>query len=117
MGWFLMPRMVVGGGPLTSASITGSTWGSGTALTITSFPATDVSIVGGSGSYSFLWERVSGLTSVTANAPNAQSTTFSSTWTGTLKGERQAVFRCRVTDNVSGLQVYTNNVTVTLTRI
>ena len=67
---------------------------------------------GGSGSYSYAWEYVSG-TNANINFPTSATTNFTrggavANPTNNLSG----VFRCKVTDTVTGVQVFTNNVTV-----
>lgn len=71
----------------------------------------EVEVSGGTGSYAFLWERVSGSTAISPQSPGSASTMFAG---DVPKNDSLvAVFRCRVSDGVS--VVYSNNVTVTLT--
>ena len=70
-------------------------------------------IVEGGGSFSFLWERVSGDSSIRITAPTAQSTSFTSSFAAA--GTRRANFRCRVTNTATGSVLFTNTVAVTLT--
>jgi hypothetical protein len=69
---------------------------------------------GGTGSYAFVWTRVSGSTGISAVSPNAAASTF--TATGLTNGEaRSAVMRCTVTDASSNTA--TVDVSVTITRL
>lgn len=75
-------------------------------------PLTVASAVGGNDPLSFQWEYVSG-TALTIDSPTSNSTTFSKVLTSgqTVVG----VYRCKITDS-TGAIIYTNNVTITLTR-
>lgn len=74
-------------------------------------PSSFVTVTGGSGSYSYSWARLSGDTSITALTPAAASTGF----TANMPPDTliHAVFRCSVTDTVTGV-VRTVDVDVTL---
>ena len=77
-------------------------------------PAATCTAVGGSGSRTFSWARISGDSRITADSPSSASTTF--TRTGFAAGESAAaVFRCTVTDTVTSA-VATDDITVTLER-
>lgn len=77
--------------------------------------SSSVTVTGGTGAYSFAWEKVSGDVEVTANAPLAQNCSFSA---DCGPGEVfSADFRCEVTDTGSGLVVYTNTITATCSNI
>lgn len=80
--------------------------GAGTATT----DSTTCTPINGSGSYSYLWEYVSGSVSIGCNNATAATTTFSSYFT--TSGLRTAVWRCKVTDNNTSEIVYTEEVTV-----
>ena len=100
-------------GVLSASASPTSVSGSGTTTSITSNSST-ASPSGGSGSFSYAWEKVSGGAITAVSASNATSTFRG---TSMASGEtRTATFRCKVTDNVTGTIVYTNNVSITVTR-
>lgn len=69
-------------------------------------------ITGGSGSFVYQWQCVSGdCGSVLPTLPTSKDTPFS----GHGLGTNAAVYRLRVTDTVTGLQSYSNNKTVIIT--
>lgn len=75
---------------------------------------TTASYSGGSGTVSYLWERVSGDADMAPVSPTSASTRFSAQ-VGAKQDLRSAVFRCKVT---SGSEtVFTNTVTATVTYI
>jgi hypothetical protein len=91
----------------TTVSATGDT------STITTGSST-ANASGGTGSYAFVWARVSGSTGIAPVSPNAATTTF--TATGMTAGEaRSAVMRCTVTD--ASANTATVDVSVTITRL
>lgn len=70
---------------------------------------------GGSGSFTYSWVQVSG-DAIFAVTPSAASTIFRGT--GMVQGEnRDAAFKCTVTDTVSTIVVDSNLVNVTLSRL
>lgn len=70
------------------------------------------SVTGGSGNYSYQWEHVSGISATVSN-PTGPTTNF---WRSALVlgggNVVEGVYRCWVTDNVTGLAGYSPNVTV-----
>lgn len=74
--------------------------------------AADVSVYGGSGSYTFAWTWQSGGTGITTNSPSAQSTTW--TASGMSRGTTlTGIALCTVTDTVSSqTAMVTVNVTI-----
>lgn len=85
----------------------GAEW---TAVVVTNTPVT-AQASGGTGNYSYQWERVSGFNGIHADSPNSASTNFSAN----IQGTEVAVFRCRISDGIS--TVYTGNLRVGLTYI
>jgi len=63
---------------------------------------------GGNGQFTYSWSRVSGDTEITITNPTSRITAFRRNITF---GVREAVFRCLVTDTVTG-QTASNNITV-----
>lgn len=108
--WNLWPRMVSNTGPSAVASP------ASLSVTASSSPinsyTTSCGVLGGTAT-SFLWERVSGSTSMTINTPNSSSTYFRSIVAP--EATVSAVFRCKVTLS-TGEVIYSNNVSVSLTR-
>lgn len=69
-----------------------------------------ISAVGGSGSYTYTWTRLSGSTYISANSPSASSTTFA--YNFPFDGFFTTVFECEVDD---GITSETITVTVSIT--
>lgn len=90
-----------------SVSGTGSSGGS---FTVTS-NASSATPSGGTGPYTYLWQKVSGDAGTAADTGTAASTTFSRL--STSPDTESSIWRCRVTDNLSN-QAFTNNVNVDL---
>lgn len=114
----LIRRGVLAGGfPALTATLSQTTlFGSSTGSTVTTSGGVTIAASGGSGNYTFTWERVSGSTSMTALSADVATTTFRSTGMGELE-TRSAVWRGKVTDTLTGSFVYTSNtVSVSLTR-
>lgn len=112
-------KMGFGGGgeapPLVSATIPINTEGASRLATVTSSPAISVTVVGGSGNFTYAWSRVSGATTISATSSTAATTAFQTSF-GATYGTRTAVFKCRVTDTANGTFIDSNNVSITLTR-
>jgi hypothetical protein len=69
---------------------------------------------GGDSPYTYLWERVSGDSSITASTASSRTTSFSRT--GCIAGTSySATWHCIVTDD-AGDVVYSDNVSITITR-
>lgn len=101
---------------LTASLTPSSLSGSGTGATVTTSGSVTASASGGSGSYSYQWEYVSG-SAVPAATSGASATTSFSTSSISAGATQSTVWRCKVTDTVSGFSAYTsNNVSVDLTR-
>ncbi|WP_298700952.1 hypothetical protein [uncultured Brevundimonas sp.] len=114
----LIRRGVLAGGfPALTATLSPTTlFGSSTGGTVTTSGSVTIAASGGSGNYTFTWERVSGSTAMTALSVDAATTNFRSTGMGELE-TRSAVWRGKVTDTLTGSFVYTSNtVSVSLTR-
>jgi hypothetical protein len=100
-----------------NASGNGGALSEGTLVQVTTSPATIVTVTGGSGSYSYVWNFVSGSNaSIIGTAPSYQfrrgmSTPSVAVGSTSLSG----VFNVTVTDTVSGGSVTSNNITVTTT--
>lgn len=77
-------------------------------------PVTAVPTAGTPG-YSFLWQRVSGSTLISALSPTSASTKWTLNGNGHVSALYSAVWRCRVTDSASNV-TYTSNVGVDVTR-
>lgn len=89
--------------------------GSGQGASISTSGSVTVYASGGSGSFSYSWERVSGSTGPSPSSGSSAVTAFSTS--SIAQGANQtAVWRCRVTDDVTGASTVTDNVTVSLTR-
>lgn len=72
---------------------------------------------GGSGSYSYLWEHVSG-TTASIETPTSAATVFRRTGMVAVPANvLEGLFRCRITDNVTGAVAYTPNVTYRSTHL
>lgn len=72
--------------------------------TVTSFPPVTVTATGGMGAGpTYVWQRISGSSSISATAPTSATTSF----TGIVgkNQEAQATFRCTVTRGVESVQV------------
>jgi len=67
---------------------------------------------GGTPPYTYLWAYVSGGTNINISTPTSSATSFYTT--GSPVFTRTAVFKCTVTDSVSGTVIATPNVTVTI---
>jgi hypothetical protein len=75
---------------------------------ILSTPSTVAKPVAGTGPFTYLWQYVSGDTTLTIVNPLSNTTNFR----GTVRvndGGKSAIFRCQITDSTSAI-VYTNNV-------
>lgn len=77
-------------------------------------PAVVVTASGGSGGYTYSWQRVSGDTQTTATTPTSNSTQWSRP-SVPLNTLISSVWRCQVTDGASG-STFSANVTVTFFR-
>ena len=75
--------------------------------------ASTVSLVDGTGPFTYAWSLVSGGTGITVTTPTASSTTFSGS-VGPVTDTLTGVYQCTVTDN-SGATAVTNTVSVSLT--
>jgi hypothetical protein len=95
-----------------SANATSRTVSTGGATTISQSvtPAVTVSASGGSGSYSYLWQFVSGASEVVANGATNQASFSTSTTNQPQASTRSAIWRCRVTDS-NGVVGYGPDVT------
>jgi hypothetical protein len=93
------------------ASIVGTRVGGGLAET----NATTCTAAGGTGSYTFVWEIVSQAGDQTAflNPPTGPTTVMQVAF-GSGGEQVSGVIRCKVTDTVTGLEVFSNNVSFTL---
>ena len=98
------------GATLGSATAYGSAIGSGV-FTVTSNNVL-CTASGGTPPYTYQWAYVSGVTNMYISTPTSASTSFYTT--GSPVFSRVAVFKCTVTDAVSGVVIATPNVTVTL---
>jgi hypothetical protein len=100
--------------PLTAAvspmSVSHSAAGSNQATTNATCTA-----AGGFPSYTFSWSRISGSTAISATAPSAATTAFSTSGLA-IDQTRTAVFVCTVTD-AAGQVVQSSNVSVSLHRL
>lgn len=67
---------------------------------------------GGTPGYTYLWAYVSGDTTINISTPTSTSTTFYTTGSGAFL--RNAVYKCTVTDSVSGTAIATPTVAVQL---
>jgi len=94
----------------TNATRSGTTV-AGPGVQITSTTA-NVTVTGGSGTYTYLWSYVSG-DSFTILAPTASSTAFRAN--GTTPVSLVGTYICTVTDTVTGKTAVTNNCVVSLT--
>jgi hypothetical protein len=92
---------------LNTSNAYGSCFGGGSSCTATSNTIT-VTAAGGSPTYTYLWEKVSGDTLTVSNSTSA-STTFSKFGAVIYT----AVYRCKVTDS-EGTIAYSANVYITL---
>lgn len=90
---------------VNTSTVSGSCSSSGGCIAVTG--GVTCSVSNGSGNYAYLWEKVSG--AGTIDSANAATTAFRSTVD--CKVTDTGVFRCRVTDNVSGTIKYSPNVT------
>lgn len=97
-------------GSLTVTTNTGFVSGTGTTSAITN--AAFVSVSGGSGNYTYLWSRVSGVDSFGLNGNLTPTVTCQY---GGLAGSYSMVFKCTVTDTVTGAVGVSNNVTAQIT--
>lgn len=102
---FTAPAMTATAAPTSVLGFSATNGGTATS------GASAVTVNGGSGAISYLWERVSGDPLVSIRSPTSESTQFQAQ-VGTGAPERTAVFRCKVTRG--GVTVYTNEVTATL---
>lgn len=109
--------MVGGVAPLvvSISSSTNNQSGTGSGIITTATPSTCV-VSGGSGSYSYQWTPVSGSTAVNISGSSTSSTCIFLI-AGQPVGAYARVYKCTVTDTVTGEVVdSSNNVTVTITR-
>lgn len=72
-------------------------------------PTVSVTAYGGSGNYTYLWEWVSGVTFTVYN-PVPQAVVFSAY--STPYDYREGTYRCKVTDNDTGLIGYSAQITI-----
>lgn len=79
---------------------------------VTTFVPAVCTASGGTGSFSYLWERVSGDTAITIVGPGTSSSAYFQTLALPRNTYRTATWRCRVTDGVT--TVFSNNVTIRL---
>jgi hypothetical protein len=104
-----------GGGSSSAIIITGPSSASGTRSTsgLCVSSLADMTVTGGSGSYTYSWGLVSGGTGISVSSSTAQDTTFSGTvgpGTPTLSG----VYALTVTDTITSATATSSNVSVTL---
>ena len=95
---------------VSPTTVLGSYFGSMPPPNITTNNAT-ATASGGTGNYTYTWERVSGSTLFFATAPNNAITAFQINTPPV--GTTSAVYRCRINDGVT--TVYTPNVSVSAT--
>ncbi len=107
------PMMGVAYPVLTATTSTTGVSGSSTGSGVTSGPVTAIPS-GGSGFFSYTWTLVSG-SGPTPNSPTSPTTTFSAT-IGTAGSAVSATYKCVIKDQVTGLTVSTNNISVYLSR-
>lgn len=103
------PTVVTGGVNATSRSV--STGGAST-ISQSVTPSVTCSPSGGTAPYSYLWERISGDTTVVANGSATSASFSTSTSNQPQATTRSAVWRCRITDN-NGIVGYSPEVTFT----
>jgi hypothetical protein len=72
------------------------------------------SAAGTSGTITYLWQYVSGDSSIACNTPSSASTVWSGS-VGVANPSRSAVWRCKVTNSGNANVAYSNNVSITLT--
>lgn len=101
------PTVVTGGVNATSRSV--STGGAST-ISQSVTPSVTCSASGGTAPYSYLWERISGDTTVVANGSATSASFSTSTSNQPQATTRSAVWRCRITDN-NGIVGYSPEVT------
>lgn len=101
------PTVVNGSVNATSRSVT---TGGASTITQSVTQAVTATASGGSGSYSYLWERVTGSTSVVANGSSTSASFSTSTLNQPQNSTRSAVWRCRITDS-NGVVGYAPEVT------
>lgn len=90
--------------------------GASTGASVTTSGSVAMVASGGSGSYDYAWERVSGSTAVNANSAASAATSFTATGMSELE-TRSTVWRGQVTDSVTGASTYTEEtVSIVLTR-
>lgn len=92
-----------GGGPLAvvlsaSFAINYRQVPSGPSVVTLTTSAVTATPSGGTGSYTYSWAQVAGLSGITATAPTAASTAFSATLT--KNSEKSGLWRCTVSDGV-----------------
>lgn len=105
------PTVVTGGVNATSRSVT---TGGATTITQSVTPSVTCSPSGGTAPYSYLWERISGDTTVVANGSATAASFSTSTANQPQSTTRSAVWRCRITDN-NGIVGYAPEVAFTHT--
>jgi len=101
IGTFPVQKVYIGTFPVQKMYI-GSTlvWGSTPALSVSVFPSTvyntftsvTASATGGSGAYTYQWQRVSGSNNISATSPSSNTTAFSVV----TNQPASAVWRCKV---------------------
>lgn len=79
---------------------------------VTTFSPAVCAASGGTGSFSYLWQRVSGDTAITIVGAGTSASAHFQTLALPRNSTRTATWRCRVTDGVT--TVYSNNVTIRL---
>lgn len=103
------PTVVTGGVNATSRSVT---TGGADPIAQSVTPSVTCSPSGGTAPYSYLWERISGDTTVVANGSATGASFSTSTASQPQSTTRSAVWRCRITDN-NGIVGYAPEVTFT----
>lgn len=97
------------GGSASPTSVAGE--GTGTSITSN---ASLVTATGGSGTYTYQWNKVSGGTVTAVSATSASSTFRGASMA--LGETRTAVFKCVITDSVTGSTFTTGNVSISVKR-